>query len=60
MIAFCREPQAHNYWDSIVGLYRIWRPRLSKAEMEYIKDILESKIKSLNDDRIVPIGVNQT
>jgi len=58
VISFGRERQAHNYWDGIVGLYTIWRPRLTKAEMEYSKNLLQRKIDLVRDREIRPIGVD--
>ncbi|WP_369719564.1 hypothetical protein AB8Z38_19930 [Bradyrhizobium sp. LLZ17] len=59
LIACCREKQPHSYWSGIVGLYGIWSPRLTKAEMKFERDHLDQRISSLKDSGITPVGVNR-
>lgn len=46
------------YYSNIVILYGIWRPRLTKEQLEIEKKILDGKISSVAGDRkISPIGL---
>jgi hypothetical protein len=56
VIASCRDDDVHGYWSGIVEVYSIWRPRLSKAEMEFERNRLQKKIDTLSDLRVRPIG----
>ena len=59
LIAICRDEHVHNYWSGIVEVYSIWRPRLTKAEMESAKSRLQQKIDSMKEpDEIRPFGVS--
>ena len=53
VIAGCRTEKAQAYWYNIVRLYRIWRPRLTKAEARSTIEELESKIRSMGLDNKV-------
>jgi hypothetical protein len=56
MIALSRRSGAIDYWENIVKLYLLWRPRLSKAELELAKNEMEKKISSLQQSKVPPIG----
>jgi hypothetical protein len=51
LIACCRDEHVHNYWSGIVEIYSIWRPRLTKAEMEFAKSQLQQKIDSIREPK---------
>jgi len=56
MIALSRRSGAIDYWENIVKLYLLWRPRLSKAELKLAKNEMEKKISSLQQSKVPPIG----
>jgi hypothetical protein len=47
IIALCRTDKANAYWNNIVRLHQIWRPRLSQAEMRATIQDLQTKINSM-------------
>jgi hypothetical protein len=53
IIACCRTEKAQPYWYNIVRLYRMWRPRLTKAEMRTAIQDLESKMRAVGLDNAV-------
>ena len=55
-IALSRKEKASGYWGCIVELYCLWRPRLTKAELELTKQIMDEKISALQEKGIAPIG----
>lgn len=56
LISLSRDSGAVDYWENIVKLYKLWRPRLSKAELEFEKSQMDKKISSLQQNSIAPIG----
>lgn len=60
IIARSRSSGAVDYWENIVKLYHLWRPRLSKAELELAKTEAEKKISTLKQNSVPPIGVKRT
>lgn len=57
IIAMSRYEKPNAYWENIVELYSLWRPRLTKAELESAKQEMDEKISSLPQNTVVPIGV---
>ncbi len=57
IIAFSRSEKPNAYWENIVELYSLWRPRLTKAELELAKQDMDDKISCLPQKAVVPIGV---
>lgn len=57
MIALSRKSGTNDYWENIVILYNLWRPRLSKAELEQAKSEMEKKISALTTNKVSPIGM---
>lgn len=55
LIAFSRGTKANEYWENIVELYKIWRPRLTKAELNVAREQLDAKLSSLPSKSISPI-----
>lgn len=49
---------AHQYWSNTVELYLLWRPRLTKAELENTKLQAEEKILKLGNRCLAPHGVD--
>jgi len=47
IISACRDDVANDYWTNTIELYRIWRPRLSKAELEKSAESLEEQAKRI-------------
>lgn len=59
LIAISRQKkEACPYWANTVGLYQLWRPRLTKVEMETAKEALELELSSISDRSISPIGTS--
>ena len=48
LIAVCRRENAHAYWQNIVSLYQLWRPRLTKAQLQTTIQELEAKIRHMD------------
>ena len=46
IIAMSRRDKAFPHWQSMVELYQLWRPRLTKAELEIQRDELTARIKA--------------
>lgn len=58
LFAISRREKAHPYWANTVALYQLWRPRLTKAEMDISKQEIERQMSSIIDKTISPIGVS--
>lgn len=56
IIALCRNGNACDYYQSIVDLYKIWSPRLNKAELEAARQKMDERISCIPDACIPPIG----
>jgi hypothetical protein len=57
IISTLRGDEGPFYYENIVLLYRLWRPRLTRSELLSAKDLLEQKIGAIKDaDPIRPIG----
>ena len=56
LFAISRQQKAHPYWANTVALYHLWRPRLTKAEMDISKQEIERQMSSITDKTISPIG----
>lgn len=57
LISISRQEKACPYWANTVDLYQLWRPRLTKAEMEIAKENIEHELSSISARTISPIGV---
>ena len=49
---------ANPLFQTIVDLYNLWAPRLSKAQLLRARDELEKQINATTDKKISPIGVD--
>jgi hypothetical protein len=58
IISFCRNDEACRHWESIVSLYKLWSPRISKAELEANRALLDARIAGTNTETILPIGLS--
>ncbi|MGZ5012058.1 MAG: hypothetical protein ACXV74_13970 [Methylobacter sp.] len=60
LISACRDEniKTNEYWNNIVKLYLLWHPRLTKAELEFLKRQTEQKISVLPDKFLYPHGVD--
>lgn len=58
LFAISRREKALPYWANTVALYQLWRPRLTKAEMDISKQEIERQMSSIIDKIISPIGVS--
>ncbi|WP_115553997.1 DUF4760 domain-containing protein [Xanthomonas arboricola] len=47
IIAMSRREKAFPHWQSMVELYQLWRPRLTKAELEVQRDELTARIRAV-------------
>lgn len=56
IISLCRDGKACDYYQSIVDLYKIWSPRLNKAELEAARQKMDERISCIPDKCIPPIG----
>ncbi|MDD1979632.1 hypothetical protein [Pseudomonas tussilaginis] len=56
IISLSRDAGTVDYWENIVKLYQLWRPRLTKAQLELEKKQMDEKISSLKQKSITPIG----
>jgi hypothetical protein len=48
LISVVRNQPAEHYWHPITKLYRIWRPRLEKSELQAQALMLQNKIEALD------------
>ncbi|HVI60512.1 MAG TPA: hypothetical protein VM619_16780 [Luteimonas sp.] len=46
VVALSRRDKAFPHWQSIVELYKLWRPRLTKAELELQRDEISARIRA--------------
>ncbi len=58
LIAICRREKVCPYWANTVDLYHLWRPRLTKAEMDMARRALEEELSAIADRTVSPIGVS--
>jgi hypothetical protein len=56
IIALCRMEKTNASWTNIVELYWIWRPRLTKTELEAAKKEMECKLAACPGKSVPPIG----
>ena len=56
LISISRQEKPIEYWTNIVELYLLWRPRLTKAELEIEMQEIGSKISKLEQKKAPPIG----
>lgn len=56
VIAACRTDSAIPQYQSIVHLYKTWRPRLTKADLVKKREALDGQIQAQGDSKIPPIG----
>jgi len=56
VLSIPRSKDIHNYFQSIVDLYHVWSPRLSKAELEEQQKRLNKQILDQPSSHIPPIG----
>jgi hypothetical protein len=58
LLSFIRKNEAvHGHYETIVQLYQLWAPRLSKSELEQEKQAIETKIAGMKSNSIKPIGL---
>jgi hypothetical protein len=58
LIASTRSKNSVDYWDNIVGLYKVWSKRLERLDLTESKNKLEEKLQNISDERIPPLGPN--
>lgn len=58
LIAISRREKACPYWANTVDLFNLWRPRLTKAEMDIARKALEEELSTIADRTMSPIGVS--
>jgi len=56
IISLSRDGKSCDYYQSIVDLYKIWSPRLDKAELEAARQKMDDRISCIPDKCIPPIG----
>jgi hypothetical protein len=59
ILAMVRSDKVCPYYQSIVSLYGIWAPRMSKAELSALSEDLASKMRGILDSEVPPIGVSE-
>ena len=57
IIAFARLEPVHGYYESIVRLYKIGRPRLNSAELHHVQNMVDRALAKTPVTKITPIGV---
>jgi hypothetical protein len=56
IIALGHSEEVHPHYESIVGLYRVWKPRLTSAELEHARRELEAALGKVKTSKIPAIG----
>ena len=56
IIAFGHSEDVHPHYESIVSLYKTWKPRLSAAEMRHARSKLDAQLAKTKTTRISSIG----
>ena len=51
---------SNKYFKNLIELYIMWQERINIEQLEFDKDTIEKKIKSMNKKSITPIGTNET
>lgn len=59
LISLSRREKAYPYWLNSVKLYQLWRPRLTKAEIDLAIREMEEKSSAIQDEKLTPIGVSK-
>ena len=59
VICMMRSDSILPHHQSIVNLYKLWRPRLTKEELQLDMAMLEDKIKNIPEKHIQPIGADK-
>lgn len=57
LIAFMRKGVPNDYWADIIDLYALWKPRLTKLELELQRQGMDEVISGLKQKTITPIGL---
>ena len=55
IIAFARLEPVHGYYESIVRLYKIWRPRLNSAELHHVQNMVIELLLRRRSQRSLPL-----
>ena len=58
LISLSRREKAYPYWLNSVKLYQLWRPRLTKAEIDLAVQEMKEKSSVIQDEKIMPIGIS--
>ncbi len=58
LICMSRQDQVHPHWENAVRHYRIWSPRLSKAELESERMKLDRQIAQMPEGSVKSVGAN--
>ena len=56
ILCCCRQDEIHQYYQSIIDLYNIWSPRITKAELEAERKRIEKSMSEIPDESIAPLG----
>ncbi|MBK9927109.1 MAG: hypothetical protein IPP66_17715 [Anaerolineales bacterium] len=56
VLSWLRSSNVYPHYQSIVDLYKIWSPRLTKAELESARENMDKQILAIPDKEIPPIG----
>ncbi len=55
LVAMCRMGEPIGYWSNIVSLYRVWRPRISEAELIHVRKELDGQLSTVKTSSIEPL-----
>jgi hypothetical protein len=55
IITLGHSEEVHPHYESIVGLYRVWKPRLTSAE-EHARRELDAELGKVKTSKVPPIG----
>jgi hypothetical protein len=58
LISLSRRGEPNAYWSNLVELYSLWRPRLTKSELDLAKQGIEKSISALQQKTVSPIGTD--
>lgn len=58
LIAFSRDKKKAAYWENTVQLYQLWRPRMTKAELDEDRQDIERRLSAISENSIDAIGAD--
>jgi hypothetical protein len=56
IITLGHSEEVHPHYESIVGLHKVWKPRLTSAELEHARHELDAELGKVKTSKVPPIG----